>query len=115
MVPLASITVDLSAGRRLYPQPAGLGIQLCVQFGVVRVHVDRRPRQFLELGPPADVIDVRVRDHDGLYREPVPAEDLDDLRDIIAWIDDDGLTGLLIAKDRTIALQHPYRQNLVNH
>jgi hypothetical protein len=58
---------------------------------------------------------MRVGDYDGLYREPVPVEYLGDLRDIIAWVDYNGLLGLLVAKDRTVALQHPYRQNLVNH
>jgi hypothetical protein len=38
-----------------------------------------------------------------------------DLRNIIAWIDDDGFTGLLIAKNRAVALQHAHAKGLVNH
>ncbi len=47
--------------------------------------------------------------------KPVPVQDFGDVRDIIAWIDDDGLAGLLVAENRAVALQHPNRQNLVNH
>jgi uncharacterized membrane protein len=61
------------------------------------------------------MIDVRVRDHDGLHREPMPLHDLQNLGDIVSGIDNDSLARLFVAEDRAVALQHADRQDLVNH
>ena len=86
-----------------------------VEVGVVLVHVHGRAGERLQLGRAADVVDMGVGDHDGLDREPVPVEDRGDVRNIIAWIDDNSLAGLLVAENRAVALQHADRKNLVNH
>ena len=101
--------------RRLHAQPGGLHVQHVAQLRVVFVHVDRRAGGRLQLVRAADVIDVRVRDDDGFHAQPVPRENLEDLGDVVAGIDHDGLARLLVAEDRAVALQHANRQNLVNH
>ena len=115
LVALARLAVDLGPRRGLHSQPGGLGIQVGVELGVVLVHVHGRAGERLQLGRAADVVDMGVGDHDGLHREPVPVQDFGDVRDIIAWIDDNGLAGLLVAENRAVALQHADRKNLVNH
>jgi aminomethyltransferase len=63
----------------------------------------------------ADVIDVRVRDHNGLHREIVFAQTLLDLRDVVSRIDNNGFASRFVAKNRTVALKHADGQNNVDH
>ena len=53
----------------------------------------------------ADVIDMRVRDDDGLHAQVMLLENRRDPPDFVARIDDDGVAACFIAEDRTIALQ----------
>ena len=115
LVALAGFAIDLGARRGRYAQPGRLGIQVGIKLGVVLVHVYGRAGKRLEFGRAPDVVDMGVGDHDGLHREPVPVEKRGDVRDIIARIDNDGLAGLLVSKNRAVALQHAHRKNLVNH
>ena len=63
----------------------------------------------------ADVIDMRVRDDDGFDAQRVAREDLQDLGNVVAGIDNDGFARLLVAENGAVALQHSDRQNFVNH
>jgi hypothetical protein len=61
------------------------------------------------------MIDVGVGDHDGFHAQPVAFEDRLDLPDLVSGIYNNRFSGLFVSKDGTIAPQHAYLQNLVDH
>ena len=63
----------------------------------------------------ADVIDMRVRDHDHLHVELVAFEDGDDFGNVVTGIDHDRLAADFIADHGAVASQHADGQNFVNH
>jgi hypothetical protein len=58
---------------------------------------------------------VRVRNHNRLHAQSVPLQDVLNVAQIVPWIDNYRFLGLFVAEDGTVAAQHAYRQNLVNH
>ena len=63
----------------------------------------------------ADVIDMRMRDHDGFHMQAVPLEHGFDARQVVARIDHHRVARLLIAENRAVALQHAHRQDFMHH
>ena len=78
------------------------------------MHHHRRAGVLMQLAQTADVIDVRVGADDGLHRQLVTAEQLQNAADFVAGIDHQRLARDRIADDRAIALQHSYRNGDVN-
>src|SRR5262245_8274129 len=58
---------------------------------------------------------MRVRDHDRLHSQSMPFEHTRNAIDLVPRIDHDRLMRSVIAKDRAVALQNPYRQDFVDH
>lgn len=112
-IPQRHIEVRLLGG--LDAQPAGLYIQMRGQVQIALVHVDRSARAGVEAGGAADMIDVGVGDDDGGDPKLVAVQDLLNFGKVVPGVDDHGLTRRFIAEDGTIALQHPHRQDLVDH
>ncbi len=112
---LFSGRVDIGPVRLRRSKPSRLDWQKVKLFEVAVIHVDRGTGQSAQLPRPGNVIDVAVSDDDGFDFELVPIEDLGDVFDICAGVDDDGFAALLIAEDGAITLQHPDGKNLVNH
>src|SRR5215471_14006574 len=65
----------------------------------------RRSRALLQFVNSAHVIDVRMRTKDLFGRQPVFFEAGQNFQWIVAWIDDDGFTSLLISQNRAVALK----------
>jgi uncharacterized membrane protein len=86
-----------------------------LQFAVREVHIDRCSGCHLKFSGAADVIDVGVGDHDGGYRELVPGKDFQDAISFVSGIHHHGLARGFVAENGTVALQHAYRKNLVDH
>ena len=114
-IAIAHGRVDLGALRRAHAQPRGLQIHHVLQLVVVFVHVDRRAGGYVQLVRAADVVDVRVRDHDGFHVQAVARHDALDLLQVVARIDHQGVAGLLVAENGAVALQHAHRQDLMHH
>jgi hypothetical protein len=100
---------------RLEPQPGGLPVEPLLQLHIVEVHIYRRARGLLQLLCPADVVDVRVRNDDGLQVQAMPLDDFENVVNLIARIHNQAFPAGLVAKHRAIALEQPYRKNLVDH
>ena len=62
-----------------------------------------------------DVIDVGVGDDDLLDGEVVFGQEGQDAGDVVAGIDDDGLTGALVAENGTVALEGANGEDFVDH
>ena len=107
--------IDIRAGGRFHSQPGRLHVQTVVELLILSVHVNRRAGGGFELGRASDMVDVRVRDHDGLHSQPVAAQHGENVVDLVTWVDDDGFAGGFLAENRAVALEHSYGQNLVNH
>jgi len=56
-----------------------------------------------------------MRYHDGLHREPMLFNNGDNAFDLVARIDYDGFSRLLVSENRAVALQQTHRKNFVNH
>jgi hypothetical protein len=92
-----------------------LHVHHVLQLVVVFVHVDRRAGGRVQLVRAADVVDVRVRDHDGFHVQAVARQDALDLRQVVARIDHQRVARLLVAENGAVALQHAHRQDLMHH
>ena len=86
-----------------------------MQFGIVVIHVNRRAGGLFELLRAPDMVDMRVGDHNRFHRQSVARNHGQYPRDVVAGIHYDRLAALFIAENRTIALQHSYREHLVDH
>ena len=89
--------------------------QIALQLGVAGIHVHQSARRALQFLSAADVIDVRVRDHNRLHRQLVRGKNFQDLADIVARVHHDRLAAGFVAEYGAVALQHPHRQDLVDH
>ena len=89
-------------------------VQHAIQIQIVGMQIDGRAGRFVHAAQSDDVIDVRVRHHDGRDLQMMPLDHFQDSRRIVARIDDDRFAGLRIADDVAIALQHADRKNFVN-
>jgi hypothetical protein len=61
-----------------------------------------------------DVIDVRVRDHDGFHFQRMPLDHFQDSLRVVTRVDNDRFARLRIADDVTITLQHADGEDFVN-
>jgi uncharacterized membrane protein len=107
--------VDLDGFGRAHTEPAGLHVEHGLQLAVLEVHVDRGAGRELQFLRAADVIDVRVGDHNGGDFETVPREDVQDALDFVAGVDHHRLSGGFVTEDGAIALKDTDGQDLVDH
>ena len=96
-------------------QPPGLRVHHFEQGQVVLIQQDRCAGQPLELERASHVVDVAVGDENLLELEAQFSQASMDAADLVAGIDDNGLSGLLVAKDSAIALQWPDGEGLEDH
>jgi uncharacterized membrane protein len=107
--------VDVYGFGSAYADPSRLYVHHVLQFAVRKVHIYRGSGCHLEFLGAAYMIDVGVGDHDGGHSQPVPGEDFQDAVNFVAGIDYHGLARGFVAEDRTVALQHAYGKDLVDH
>ena len=69
----------------------------------------------LEAVGSCDVVDVSVGDEDLLDDEVVFSEEGEDVGNVVAWVDDDGFVGGLVAEDGAVALEGTDGDDFVNH
>ncbi len=79
------------------------------------VHEDGCSGDLLEAVGSGDVVDVGVGDDDLLDGEVVFGQEGQDAGDVVAGIDDDGLTGALVAENGTVALEGSNGEDFVDH
>ena len=108
------VDLDRLVGVRTPNHDACTSIISCSSL-IVEIHIDRRAGGRLNFCGAADVIDVGVGDHDRFHLELVPGKDFAASVDIVAGVHHHGLARGFVAEDGAIALQHSYRQNLVDH
>jgi hypothetical protein len=106
--------VDLHILRSLPSEPNRLLFQHAVQIQVIGVNEDGRAGGVMHTAQSDDVIDVRVRNHDGLHFQTMPLDDLQNSFSIVARIDDDCFARARIAQDVAIALQHADGQDFMD-
>ena len=82
------------------PQPGRLHVEIRRKYRIGFVHINGRARQVPQLLRAAYVIDMSVRDHDHRHFEQMAVENFNDLRNVVARIDNDRLQSDLIADDR---------------
>jgi folate-binding protein YgfZ len=114
-VALARLGVDFSAGRRLHAEPGSLHIQIVIQRLVILIHVDRCARRRLQFRRAANVIDVRMSNHDRLHREQMPPQYGLNVVNIVAGIDHNGFTRFFVTEYGAIAMKDTHGKNLMNH
>lgn len=107
--------IDVDELGRFDTEEIGLHFHAVVKGKIVVVHHDGRAGVLMELGEAADVINVGVGADDDFDGELIAAEKAEDALDLIAGIDDDGLAGLGIADDQTIALEQADGQLDIDH
>ena len=107
--------IDPRIYGRFNAEPRRLHIEPVAENSIALVHINRRSGEAAQLLRAADMIDMGMRDDDHLRFQSVTFENPHDIRNVIARIDDDGLTAGFIADYRTVASQHSHRQNFVNH
>ena len=107
--------VDVYGFGSAYADPGGLHVHHALQFAVRKIHIHRGSGCQLEFLGAADVIDVGVGDHNGGHGELVPGKDFQDAVNFVAGIDHHGLARGFVAENRTVALQHADRKDLVDH
>src|SRR5581483_988343 len=92
-------------GWSLSANPCGLHVHHRGEWEVGRVVDDGCAGDLLELERAGDVVDMRVSDDDLTNGQLMLRERRQNPRDLIAGIDDDCFTRLLVAKDRAVALE----------
>jgi hypothetical protein len=107
--------VDARVFRCLHAEPSGLYIKAVAERLVVLVHVNRRSGAGSQLRGSADVIDVRMGDHDHFHRESMTFDDVDDFGDVVAWINNNRFARRLITEDGAVAGKRPDGQYFVDH
>jgi hypothetical protein len=100
--------VHVGEVRRRQPDERRLHIHRVIQREILAVHHHRRARVLVQLAQPADMINVRVRAHDGFYGEFVASQEIEHAADFIARIDNQGFARHGIADDGTVAVEYPH-------
>jgi hypothetical protein len=113
-VTIAHQLIDLRRLRRSPAEPGGLLFEHTVQIQIVGMYVDRRSGCFVHAAQSNHMVDVRVRNDNGSDFQLVPFDHFQNPRCIIARIDDDCFSGLGIAQNVTVALQHANRQDFMD-
>jgi hypothetical protein len=114
-LPIDEAAVRGSCLRYTHSQPCCLRAHHLEQRKIVFVQVNWRPGKPLQSERPTNVIDMSMGYQDLLQREALVSKPLVNAAHIITGIDHDGLAGLLIAKNRAVALQRTDRKSLENH
>ena len=96
-------------------EPGGLDVHHFDQREVELVVEDGCSGELLEALGSGDVVDVGVGDDDLLDSEAVPLERGDDVGDVVAGVDDDGLAGGFVAEDGAVAAERAYDEDFVDH
>jgi len=112
-VTFAQELVNFGDRWRLDAEKAGLHLHSLIERNVVPVHQNWSAGIVVKSLQAADVVDVRVRADDSLYREFVAAEQVHDAVNFIAGIEDDSFARDGIADDRAVALQQADRNREV--
>src|SRR6266550_4376313 len=100
--------IDVGKLRRVDAEERRLHLHCLIERQVVAVHQHRSARVLMKFAQAADVIDVRVRADDGLYRELMTAEKVQDAIYFVAGVHHQRFARHRIADDRAIALQYPH-------
>ena len=103
---------DLGRGNA---EPAGLHFHGAQQFEVIFVEKHRRPGHFLKQGCSAHMVDMSMSHDDLAQGEAMLLQPGENLRKVVARIDDDGFVGELVAQDGAIAVQWTDRKGLEDH
>ena len=98
-----------------YADPRRLYFHHVLQCAVREVHIDRGAGCHLKFLGAADMIDVGMGDHDGGHGELVSGKDFQDAVNFVAGVDHHRLARGFVAENGTVALQHAYRKDLVDH
>src|SRR5271165_678056 len=96
-------------------KPTGLLLHDLDLGQVVLIEQDGRARQPLELERAAYMVDVGVSHENLLQSEAQIAQATMNAANLVAWIDHDGLAGLLVAQNGAIALQRADMKRLNDH
>jgi len=96
-------------------EPAGLNVHHFDQREIVLVVEDGSAGELLELVSSGDVVDVGVSDEDLADGELMRSEPGENLRNVVAGIDDDGLARGFVAEDGAVAAQQTNRECFTNH
>jgi hypothetical protein len=107
--------VDFHFSRRGYADPCGLDIEHLKQFVIVLIKQDGRAGGGSQLHRAADVVDVRMGDHDLFYLQAMLVYQREHALDFVARIDDHGFMGDLVSDNGAVTLQRADRKNLVDH
>jgi hypothetical protein len=87
---------------------------MAVEFHIVAVHEDWRAGGLLNFAQAANVVNMRVRAHNGFYRERMLCQNFEYSGGFISRIHHERFARFGIADNRAIALQHADRQDFVN-
>src|SRR5581483_6698349 len=97
--------VDAGYGRRRHAEESRLHVHRLIQWQIVPVHQHRSAGVRVQARKSAHMVNVRVRAYDGLYGQLVPAEQVENARNLVAGIDHQSFACDRIPDDRAIALQ----------
>src|SRR5579883_1218821 len=97
--------VDAGYGRRRHAEESRLHVHRLIQWQIVPVHQHRSAGVRVQARKSAHMVNVRVRAYDGLYGQLVPAEQVENARNLVAGIDHQRFARDRVADDRAIALQ----------
>ena len=111
-ITIVQVAIERGHRWRGDAQPFGLFGKVLVQRNVGFVDHGRRTGELLEHGQRTDVIDVRVRGHDGTHLEAMPLERCKDAFAFVTRVDDDRALARLSAQKDAVALQRPDRNVL---
>ena len=111
----ADAAVDGDRPGTLHSDPGGLHIEHFEERVIVLVEQDRCARRLFQLHGSADVVDMSMCDDDLLHGQPVLANNVEDIIDIVAWIDHHRFSCLFVPNHGTVALQHADRKDLMDH
>jgi hypothetical protein len=106
--------VHIHTLRSFPSEPNRLLFQHAVQIQVTGVNEDGSTGRVMHTAQSDDVIDMRVRDHDGLHFQPIPLDYLQNSFCIVARVDDDCFACAWISQDVAIALQHANGQDFMD-
>jgi len=96
-------------------EPAGLNVHHFDLGKIVLVVEDGSAGELFEAMGAGDVIDVGVGDDDLLDGQGVLGEQGEDAGYVVAWVDDDGFAGGLVAEDGAVALEGAYGDGFEDH
>src|SRR5256884_729411 len=106
--------IDVGKLRRVDAEERRLHLHCLIERQVVAVHEHGSARVLMKFAQAADVIDVRMSADDGLYRELMTPEKVQDAIYFIAGVHYQRFASHRVTDNRAIALQYPYRDSDVD-